>query len=53
LTSLEAMWLLDLREPPEESHDMSRHEHGTRRFASKRSVTRKPRTRRAVNMKAR
>src|SRR5712692_1549979 len=45
------MWLMDLREPPEESHGEPRHEQRTSRVQTKRSVIHKPRTRRSLNAK--
>jgi len=52
LTRIADMWLLDLREPPEESRG-SRRERRTSRVPSKRSVIQKPRTHGPLNVKTR
>ena len=52
LTRIADMWLLDLREPLEESRG-SRRERRTSRVPSKRSVIHKPRTRGSLNVKTR
>ena len=53
LTRLEDMWLMDLREPPEESHVRSKREPGTRRVRPPRRVTHSRRTHGSPNVKTR
>src|SRR5205814_6618417 len=53
LTSLEAMWLLDLRECPDESQQKDKQEDSVKKIFQKPSVIRKPRTRRSLNTKTR
>ncbi len=44
LTRIQDMWLLDLREPRKESHDMPISDHRSKRVPSRQNVTRKPMT---------
>src|SRR5260370_39173481 len=53
LTRIQDIRLMDLREPPKESHVGSPHEHRASRISSKRSVTPNLRTVRSVNTKTR
>src|SRR2546427_3987002 len=51
LTTLQAMWLLDLREGLEESHEKDRRDNRTEKETQRPSVIQKPRTRRSSNTK--
>jgi len=53
LTSLEAMWLLDLRERPEENQQKQKQDQVAKKSSKRTSVTPKPRTNGYLNTKNR
>ena len=53
LTSLKAMWLLDLRECPDESQQKDKKDDPVKKSSQSPSVIRKPRTHRSSNTKTR
>jgi|SRR2546429_8348795 len=53
LTSLEAMWLLDLRECPEENQQKQKQDQVAKKSSKRTSVIRKPQTHVSLNTKTR